>query len=270
MAAGGVVLSLLAVGIASLACAEGITWQVTRQTHLTRFHELRLLRRDPRFTRTARKRPEAELAEDLRIANAYTPGEKTMRAQILVAFAAGFAAVLGVLLWAFASSATRRVLAFCGAHSADDTARAAQCVLEALAVRADTAIPNLYVIESELAEIFALGLTPDRSSIAVTRGLLDLLDDRELEAVLAHELSHIANCDTMPVTIVAWYKVLVRRPKQAAPSAVASATEQDKLDLLADADAVRLTGDPEGLRRALRKLPKDRVGDRLQTLVAAW
>jgi hypothetical protein len=88
MAAGGVVLGVLAIGIASSACAEGITWQVTRQTHLTRFHELRLQRRDPQFTRTARKRPEAELAEDLRAANAYTSGEKTMRAEILVAFAA--------------------------------------------------------------------------------------------------------------------------------------------------------------------------------------
>ena len=270
MAAGGVVLAVLAIGIVSSACAEGITWQVTRQTHLTRFHELRLRRLDPRFTRTTRKRPEAELAEDFRIANAYTAGEKTMRAEILVAFAAGFAAVVGVLLWAFGFSATRRVLAFCGAHPADDTARAAQCTLESLAVRADTAIPNLYVMESDLAEVFSLGLTPHHSSIAVTRGLLDLLDERELEAVLAHELSHIANYDTQPVTIMAWYKVLIRRPKLPPPSAVARATERKDLDLLADADAVRITGDPEGLRRALRKLPQDRMGERLQTLVESW
>jgi Zn-dependent protease with chaperone function len=270
MAAGGAVLAVLAIGIASSACAEGITWQVTRQTHLTRFHELRLGRLDPRFMRTARKRPEAELADDVRAANQYTPGEKTMRAEILVAFAAGFAAVLGVLLWAFGSSATRRVLAMCGAHPADDTAREAQCMLEALAVRADTSIPNLYVMESELAEIFSLGLTPDHSSIAVTRGLLDLLDERELEAILAHELSHIAHHDTMPATVVTWYKMLIRRPKLPAPSAVARATERADLELLADADAVRLTGDPEGLRRALRKLPQDRLAGRLQTLIEAW
>lgn len=63
-------------------------------------------------------------------------------------------------------------------------------------------IPVLYVIDDPAPNAFATGRDPDHSAIAVTSGLLEKLDKRELEAVLAHELSHIRNYDIRLMTIV--------------------------------------------------------------------
>jgi heat shock protein HtpX len=63
--------------------------------------------------------------------------------------------------------------------------------------------PRLYVIETAAANAFATGWDPAHASIVVTRGLLARLGRRELEAVLAHELSHIGNCDTRLATLAA-------------------------------------------------------------------
>lgn len=66
---------------------------------------------------------------------------------------------------------------------------------EELCIARGMRLPRLSVIESPARNAFAAGLTPDRSMVAVTRGLMDALDDRELSAVLAHELAHIRNGD---------------------------------------------------------------------------
>lgn len=66
---------------------------------------------------------------------------------------------------------------------------------EELCIARGMTLPRLSVIESPARNAFAAGLTPDRSMVAVTRGLMDALDDRELSAVIAHELAHIRNGD---------------------------------------------------------------------------
>jgi heat shock protein HtpX len=63
------------------------------------------------------------------------------------------------------------------------------------AARAELTPPGIYLSESQEPQAFATG-TPSHSAIAVTRGLLDLMDERELEAVLAHELGHVMAGDT--------------------------------------------------------------------------
>lgn len=68
-------------------------------------------------------------------------------------------------------------------------------VIEALCIGAGLCVPKVYIVESQAANAFATGNNPEQSSLVVTRGLLQLLDRRELEGVIAHELSHIGNHD---------------------------------------------------------------------------
>src|SRR5438132_6386133 len=63
--------------------------------------------------------------------------------------------------------------------------------------------PRVYVVPDSDPNAFATGRGPERSSIAVTRGLLDTLDREELQGVVAHEMSHIRNLDIRVMTVVA-------------------------------------------------------------------
>jgi heat shock protein HtpX len=71
-----------------------------------------------------------------------------------------------------------------------------QRVVENLCIGAGLPPPSLYVMECPAPNAFTVGPDPDRTSLVVTRGLLDLLDRRELAGVVAHELSHIGNRDS--------------------------------------------------------------------------
>jgi heat shock protein HtpX len=62
-------------------------------------------------------------------------------------------------------------------------------------------MPRVYLVESETPNAFATGRSPRHSAVAVTTGILKLLDDKELEGVIAHEISHIKNRDTLVQTI---------------------------------------------------------------------
>jgi heat shock protein HtpX len=66
---------------------------------------------------------------------------------------------------------------------------------EALCISRGMTMPRLAVIETPARNAFASGLTPQRAGVTVTRGLMDALDDRELSAVIGHELAHIRNGD---------------------------------------------------------------------------
>ncbi len=63
-------------------------------------------------------------------------------------------------------------------------------------------MPKIYVIPDRFAECFRDGRNPKHASVAVTRGILQLLDDEELEGVLAHELGHVKNRDILTSSIV--------------------------------------------------------------------
>jgi heat shock protein HtpX len=76
-------------------------------------------------------------------------------------------------------------------------------VVDEMAIAAGLPRPRVYVIPDLDPNAFATGRGPERSSIAVTRGLLDALDREELQGVIAHEMSHIRNLDIRVMTIVA-------------------------------------------------------------------
>jgi heat shock protein HtpX len=76
-------------------------------------------------------------------------------------------------------------------------------VMERLAAKANLPVPQLYVIPEEAPNAFATGRNPRHASVAVTQGLLDLMNDEELEGVIAHELSHVRNYDILTTSVAA-------------------------------------------------------------------
>jgi heat shock protein HtpX len=76
-------------------------------------------------------------------------------------------------------------------------------VVERMAAKQGLPMPKVYVIPSESPNAFATGRNPKHASVAVTHGILNLLDDEELEGVLAHELGHVKNRDILTSSIAA-------------------------------------------------------------------
>ncbi len=150
--------------------------------------------------------------------------------------------------------------------------------------------PAVYIIEDQAPNAFAAGRTPDKAYVAATTGILQLLDRRELEGVMAHEMAHVRNRDVRLMTLAAvmvgvismiadmllWATVFGGgRNNQSngnpigailaiaaiilAPigGALLQMALSRRREYLADATAAELTGDPEGLARALYKLAVD-------------
>lgn len=76
-------------------------------------------------------------------------------------------------------------------------------LVQALSVRAELPMPRVYVVNSPQPNAFATGRNPSRSAVAVSTGLLDTLSTQELAGVIAHELGHIRNRDTLTMTVAA-------------------------------------------------------------------
>lgn len=85
------------------------------------------------------------------------------------------------------------------ARSAPDLRR----MTESMVQRAGLPMPALYIIETEQPNAFATGRNPENAAVAVTRGLLRNMSQEEVAAVVAHELAHIKNRDTLTMTITA-------------------------------------------------------------------
>jgi heat shock protein HtpX len=79
----------------------------------------------------------------------------------------------------------------------------AYAVVERLAPKMGIPMPKMYVIPTDSPNAFATGRNPQHASVAMTQGILDLLNDEELEGVLAHELGHVNNRDILISSIAA-------------------------------------------------------------------
>lgn len=76
-------------------------------------------------------------------------------------------------------------------------------IVEQLVRRADMPMPKVYIIDTDQPNAFATGRNPENAAVAATTGLLKILDQEEIAGVMAHELAHVKNRDTLIMTITA-------------------------------------------------------------------
>jgi len=206
------------------------------------------------------------------------------RAGMLLCVALGLVSGAGAYI-----GGDRMLLAASGAREATHaTEPQLHNLVEELCLASGLPKPRLYVIESDAPNAFATGRSPDRASIAVTRGLLKKLGRDELQGVLAHEMSHIRNLDVrfaMLVGILIGTVALLcdanlrsgriatsRRGRGGgllillavvlsllAPiaSKLIQMAVSRRRELLADASAVEMTRNPLALASALRRIGVD-------------
>jgi heat shock protein HtpX len=78
-------------------------------------------------------------------------------------------------------------------------------LIERLCIQADLPKPRVAVAETPMPNAFAIGRSPKTATVCATTGILDLLNDAELEAVLGHELTHVQNRDVLVMTIASFF-----------------------------------------------------------------
>jgi heat shock protein HtpX len=158
-------------------------------------------------------------------------------------------------------------------------------MVEKLSQRANLPMPGVYIIPTPAANAFATGRDPEHAAVAVTEGIINMLSKEELEGVIAHELSHINNRDTLTQAVAAtvagaiswlaqmasysmWFSggrnddrnganpvglllTIILAP--VAASVIQLAISRTR-EFSADAGAARLTRNPRALARALQRL----------------
>jgi len=121
------------------------------------------------------------------------------RGGMVMAF--GLAVVMNLGAWWFSD---KLALKMSGARAVSpEEAPHLHRIVETLATQADMPKPAVYLIESEAPNAFATGRSPSKGAVAVTTGLMRLLDQDEVAGVIAHELAHIRNRDTLLASLVA-------------------------------------------------------------------
>lgn len=162
-------------------------------------------------------------------------------------------------------------------------------IVENLAITSGMPMPKVYIMDDPAPNAFATGRDPNHAIVAATSGLLQIMDDRELEAVMAHEMSHVRNydirvsmiafglvsaigllsdmalrmlffggdrrrdnnSDSSPIILVIGIVLIILSPIVASLIQLAISRQRE---YLADASGALLTRDPEGLESALAKL----------------
>jgi heat shock protein HtpX len=117
--------------------------------------------------------------------------------------AIAFLVALGMNAFAYWNS-DKMVLRMYGAREVDGTSAPAYYgIVRQLVDRAGMPMPKVYIIDSDQPNAFATGRNPDNAAVAATSGLLRLLSHEEVAGVMAHELAHVRNRDTLIMTITA-------------------------------------------------------------------
>jgi heat shock protein HtpX len=120
--------------------------------------------------------------------------------------AIGVAVIACVVFLVQYFSSDRIALASMGAHEVSPReAPELHGIVERLCVQANLPMPKLAVVDTPMPNAFAVGRSPSNSTVCVTTGLLDLISGPELEGVLGHELTHVANRDVMLMTIASFF-----------------------------------------------------------------
>ncbi|MDR0467256.1 MAG: zinc metalloprotease HtpX [Campylobacteraceae bacterium] len=151
-------------------------------------------------------------------------------------------------------------------------------IVERLAIKANIPMPKVYIIPEQLPNAFATGRNPKNAAVAATQGLLNLMNENEVEAVMAHELSHVRHYDILTGTIAATIAgaialiakggamfgskdnkgnaliLLVAAVVLPVVASIIQMTISRNREYMADEGAARITGHPEWLQNALRKL----------------
>jgi heat shock protein HtpX len=157
-------------------------------------------------------------------------------------------------------------------------------MVQRLCDRAGMPMPKLFVVPTSAANAFATGRDPQHAAVAVTQGIVELLQEDELEAVIAHELSHVRNRDTLTQAVAAtiagsiaflarmvsysmWFGGGSRSDRGGNPlgllltmilAPVAASVIQMAIsrtrEFEADRGSAKLTGNPRALARALQRL----------------
>jgi heat shock protein HtpX len=158
-------------------------------------------------------------------------------------------------------------------------------MVKKLANLANIPMPGVYIVPSQNANAFATGRDPEHAAVAVTEGILNILPEEELEGVIAHELTHIINRDTLTQAVAAtvagaisflaqmlsyslWFGGVSRDNNRGgnplgvlltvilAPMAatIIQLAISRTREFSADAGAAKLTGNPRALARALQRL----------------
>ena len=121
------------------------------------------------------------------------------QAGMLIAFAVALVMNL-VSLW----NSDKLVLRMFGAKQVDErSAPELVGMVRELAARAELPMPRVYVMHSPQPNAFATGRSPERAAVAASTGLLEMLSREEIAGVIAHELAHIKNRDTLTMTVAA-------------------------------------------------------------------
>lgn len=114
-----------------------------------------------------------------------------------------FVAALAINLFAYWNS-DKMVLRMHGAREVDRAgAPGLYGIVEQLARQAELPMPRVYIMENDQPNAFATGRNPEHAAVAATTGLLRALNDEEVAGVMAHELAHVRNRDTLIMTLTA-------------------------------------------------------------------
>ena len=173
-------------------------------------------------------------------------------------------------------------------------------IVENLSITTGLPMPKVYIVNDPAPNAFATGRDPKHASVAATTGLLDIMDDKELTAVMAHEMSHVKNYDIRVSMIVFGLVCVVglisdlafrfmfygsrRRDNEGSPvgyvliliaailsplvATLAQMAVSRQREYLADASAVSITRYPEGMIDALKKLQSHSAPMKSQNIAA--